>query len=671
MSFRAAEEIMRRGMRFCCRRSLWQQRSFLTTTSSRDTSFHSQHLAHFVVTRQSLAGSQVSSVKFYSQERIHSEDLDVKEQLLESLLPAEIRSDETASRQTQERSPLHDQLLQFGSPSEVLDFTIQNVPTAEQISKTLTYMWSTIKKMSTDQQRYELQLMFEHPAFESLLQLVRKNVGEMSSDNKPYSLLAMVKLGVPQNSLVVQTFLQACQAELNYFSEKSLAILACCLRDMEETPNVAALKKGVALVVEIRLPGIKSVVALQTIMQMLGKDAPHNLKKKLGKKALSMSNQFNLPNVQYMICIMATMEYCSKPLMAICCTKIRENIPVIPFWRLLAVLQSCTKLHYRDMNLFTDVSEHVAFTIDMWTNKQLVLFLTEFDRNFFCPAALMEAFAKKVIASPESLTRYVLLVVVRVYSSLNYDLQHQRQQFLDSLTQALESYLTKMSGFELLKAVYGLCVMGHYPSTLLEQLLQSSTLEQFETTAPKFRHYQEFMFQVVNLCLRLERPPLPQPLTVPPSALGAAPNNSPVNLNLLQGLQSLLLEHADMTLQEMVLVENFYLIDGLITRPLPHQTSATEAGSHAGDERSPAESSQRIAVICTRYTGFCHGTSNPRGHLAVKIRHLKILGYDPVLVSEQKLQSVSEEEMTEFLRGLIFPEHESPDTQPKMEQLES
>ncbi|XP_035533768.1 FAST kinase domain-containing protein 2, mitochondrial isoform X2 [Morone saxatilis] len=661
---------MRRGMRLGCRRSLWQQRSFLMT--SRDASFHSQQLAHSVVTRQSLARSPVSSVKFYSQDRIHSEDLEVKEHLLESPLPAEIRSDETASSQTPKSSTFRGQLLRLGSPSDVLDFTCQNVPTTEQISVTLMYMWSTIKKMSTDQQRYELQLMLEHPAFESLLQLAKKNVGKMCSDDKTYSLMAMIKLGVPQNSLVVQTFLQACQAELNSFTEKSLAILAGCLRDMEETPNVAALKKGMALVVDIRLPGIKSVVALQTMMQMLGKDAPLNLKNKLGKKALSMSHQFSLPNAQYMISIMATMEYCPKPLMDICCTKIRENIPVIPFWRLLTVLQSCTKLNYRDLNLLADVSEHIASTIDMWTNKQLALFLTEFERNLFCPAALMKVFAEKVIASPDSLTCHVLLSVLRVYSSLNYDLQHQRQQFLDSLTQALESYLTKMSGFELLKAVYGLCVMGHYPPTLVEQLLKSSTLEQFETTSPKFLHYQEYMFQIVNLCLRLERPPLPQPLTVPPSALGAVapPPNPPVNLKLSQGLQSLLLDQADTTLQEMVLVENYYVIDGLITRPLPHQSSATEAGSHAGDERSPAESSQRIAVICTRYAGFCHGTSNPRGPLAVKIRHLKILGYDPVLVPDQELQSVSEEKMTEFLRERIFPSHESLDTQPKMEQLD-
>lgn len=55
-------------------------------------------------------------------------------------------------------------------------------------------------------------------------------------------------------------------------------------------------------------------------------------------------------------------------------------------------------------------------------------------------------------------------------------------RFLDGLSQALDSYLPKMSGFELLKTVYHLCQLGHFPSAPLQQLLQSGTLEQFKTT---------------------------------------------------------------------------------------------------------------------------------------------------------------------------------------------
>lgn len=61
-------------------------------------------------------------------------------------------------------------------------------------------------------------------------------------------------------------------------------------------------------------------------------------------------------------------------------------------------------------------------------STQLVLFLSVFENLAFYPAALMEAFAEKVIANPDALTLQDLFCVLKAYSSLNYDVQHQRQQ---------------------------------------------------------------------------------------------------------------------------------------------------------------------------------------------------------------------------------------------------
>lgn len=115
------------------------------------------------------------------------------------------------------------------------------------------------------------------------------------------------------------------------------------------------------MLVEMRLPEIKSVLALQTMMRMLGKDIPFELKCKLEVykfwfiqcitfipilivfssgsqpklicppctfqgKALSMTDQFTLPNTQYMISTMATMGFYSKPLLDACSKKIIGNL---------------------------------------------------------------------------------------------------------------------------------------------------------------------------------------------------------------------------------------------------------------------------------------------------------------------------------------------------------
>ncbi|KAM6958421.1 FAST kinase domain-containing protein 2, mitochondrial [Tautogolabrus adspersus] len=674
MSVRVTEEVVRWALRFCSRSSLCQHRSSLLTTSIKDKSFHTQQLALILGARQtqtSLSGSLVSSVRFYSQERTHNEDSEEKEHLSSSL-PAEVRSDDPASRRPQWMSAFMDHLQGCGSPSDVLDLTCEYSPTPRQVSNCLTHMWSCMKKMTDEQRHYELRLMFEHPAFDQLLQMAMKNVGHMRSEDLAYSLLSIVNLGVPQRSRVVQTFLRACQENLNDFDEKGLSILSSCLENMEDSPNVSALKDGMRMVVEARLPTIRSVMSLQTMMRLLGKDTPMHLKRKLEGKALSMKDQFSLPNSQHMISTMATMGFHSKQLLEVCTKKIRENLNGIPFNRLFKVLMSCRDLHYRDFDLFKDISDYMASVIYIWTNKQVVLFLSVFENLGFCPDALMEVFAEKVIADPDVLTLKDLLCILKVYSSLNYDLQHQRQPFLDSLCQVLESYLPKMSRFELLRAVFSLCIIGHFPSAPLEQLLQNSTVEQLQTTSPKFLQNQSRLFRMVDLCLRLDRPALPRPLTVPSSFLGdSAPVRPSINPELSLCLRDVLGDEADRILEEKVVVENVYFIDAVITKPLPNQTSATEAISPAGEESRPVESSQRIAVICAPPSAICFGTSRPRGPLAVRIRHLRILGYDPVVVAEQELHSLSDEKRKEFLREQIFPEHHGAQTQPEMEQLGS
>lgn len=81
-------------------------------------------------------------------------------------------------------------------------------------------------------------------------------------------------------------------------------------------------------------------------------------------------------------------------------------------------------------------------------------------------------------------------------------------RFLDCLSQVLDSYLPKMSGFELLKSVYCLCLLGHFPPAPLEKLLQSSTLEQLSNTGKTvnshictvFFHFSFFCF-ISSFCV--------------------------------------------------------------------------------------------------------------------------------------------------------------------------
>ncbi len=228
------EEFMRRALRVCSRRSLWLKPILPVSTSIRDTSSPSQQLAHIWGSRQRqtcLTSSLLSSVRFYSQDSTHKEDLEEKEHLsappAESLEPAEIQTDD--SRRRQRSSPFADHLLHCSSPSDVLDLTCKYAPTIRQVSNCLNHMWSTTKKMTEEQKRYELRLMFEHPAFDGLLQQAMKNVGHMRTEDMAYSLISMIKLGVPHQSRVVQTFLRTCQVDGERLLNRKTNVFFCCV----------------------------------------------------------------------------------------------------------------------------------------------------------------------------------------------------------------------------------------------------------------------------------------------------------------------------------------------------------------------------------------------------------------------------------------------------------
>lgn len=140
-----------------------------------------------------------------------------------------------------------------------------------------------------------------------------------------------------------------------------------------------------------------------------------------------------------------------------------ENVHEFPFGKLLSVLKSCHELHYRNYTLFNSVSEYMANTFDMWSNKQVrylliqvkldltfkeectiehnvsktwffsnvfqvILILVSFEDLLFRPVVLLDVFAERIIKSPDSLTLKDLLSVLKVFSLLNHDLKEKKTE---------------------------------------------------------------------------------------------------------------------------------------------------------------------------------------------------------------------------------------------------
>ncbi|XP_036418727.1 FAST kinase domain-containing protein 2, mitochondrial [Colossoma macropomum] len=654
-AFRSGEEMLRWTIFFGRFSSVWKNPGPLSRTRAAVLSCRNCAGPSLWSRRTLQEPNWTHNTRYLCQGETHRPSVEEQQDKSLCVQPpdAASRGSRDLSDMTEVRVPFYRKLQGCLSPSDVLDLVDRTTLTHRHISNSLTRMWETTKKMSEEQRRCELRLMLEHPGFEGLCHRARIDAPRMHSDDLAYTLLAVVKLGVSQSSLVVQTLLRVIQERLNQFDDKSLSILSTCLEEMKSSKNAEALKQGLKLILEDRIPQIQNVMLLQTMMRLLGEDTSPAVKKKLEMKALSMAEEFTLPNAQYMLTTLAAMHLNSKPLLDLCSKKIAENVHSVPFTRLLGVLKSCRELRYRNYSLFSSISDYVANTFTMWSNKQLIFFLLEFEGLRFCPVALMDAFAERVIGKPDSLTLKDLLSILKSYSSLNHDLKENRQQFLDSVTRVLESYLTRMSSADLLKAISCLCVMEHFPQAPLEKLLQKDRLDELLPRGSPLYKGVELKLHTLDLCLRLDRPLLPPTVSpIPDLHHLLPPYELPVNPGLLSALKDVV---GETDVRDTVVEERVYFIDCVITLSPEAKNVRRSPEEHSDTPQEP----RRIAVLCAPPSSFCFGTTHPRSRLAMKMRHLRKLGYETVLVPVHEFDSLTNQERTEALKRFIFPEGES------------
>ncbi|XP_074857462.1 FAST kinase domain-containing protein 2, mitochondrial isoform X3 [Carettochelys insculpta] len=408
-----------------------------------------------------------------------------------------------------------DDLQKCMSPCDVLDLVSKSSVSLKYCSSCFTTMWMLIKKQSEDQKRYEKHLMVEHPSFLPLCQHLMQESQIMWRDDLVYSLHAVLKLGVPQNTKLVQTLLRVCQERLNEFDDRCLSVLATSVETMECCRNVDALQAGLQLLVEQRILKISNIFSLQTIMKCIGKDAPFSLKRKFENRILKELDHLTSANAQHMFKTLAVMNHCSVPILDACSNKIIENIHGMPFWHLIHILRSCSILKYYNVLLFSAIANYVTSAIYLWNTKQVVLFLSAFEGVHFQPVELMDILAEKVTSHPESLNLKDILTVLRVYSLLNYVPKSQTQEFLESLNTALNKYRASISNVDLLKAVYSFCILAYLPQPAISQLLQEDNLNEILRAEGQIKEQNEMMLHFVNVCLELDGPSsFPKPTAV-------------------------------------------------------------------------------------------------------------------------------------------------------------
>ncbi|XP_064290188.1 FAST kinase domain-containing protein 2, mitochondrial [Passer domesticus] len=594
-----------------------------------------------------------SSLRFASQKTdVYSTGAEalVSEKASQSSLAVEKLGDSgsfKAKHAVDPSDPFFSSLQKCSCPSDALDLAAEAAVSIKHYTNSLTTAWRLFKSLSEEQQRYEKQLIFEHPAFVKLCQQLLREARRMTRGDLVFSLHALVSLGVPQNTLLLQTLLRVCQEKLNQLDNRCISVLATTLAGMDKDKNVSALQAGLQLLVEQRISSIRDIFILQNLMKCLGRDAPVFLKKKLEMAVVREIDGLTLLTAQRMFLALAAMNYCSLPILNPCSKKIQENVHDVPFRQLILILEACYTLQYRNVKLFSALADYVNSTAYLWDKRQIILFLSACETLGFQPTELLDVFAEKVTEDPDFLNLKNLLIVLRVYSRLNHVPRVQKDLFFETLHSCLNKCLPQISNTELLKAVYSLGILGYLPHHALDELLQKDSKDEL-ILPDDLKEQNTVMLRCVKTCMELDSPSFTKPAFVLTENL-----SSLVSLNLRKAQEALieLLGDENMFRQNVRLPYRYH-----IDFEIRMDSDRKKVLPIAATDDHPDSRVQRLAFLFAPVSAFCLGTTHPQGKLAMKKRHLNKLGYHVILIQNKKFQEMKNEDAVEFLKRKIYSE---------------
>ncbi|XP_009181146.1 FAST kinase domain-containing protein 2, mitochondrial [Papio anubis] len=554
----------------------------------------------------------------------------------EDVLTKETKPNRISSRKLSE---------ECNSLSDVLD-AFAKAPTFPS-SNYFTAMWTIAKRLSDDQKRFEKRLMFSHPAFNQLCEHMMREAKIIQYKYLLFSLYAIVKLGIPQNTLLVQTLLRVTQERINECDEICLSVLSNVLEVMEPCKNVHVLQMGFRILVDQQVWKIEDVFTLQVVMKCIGKDAPIALKRKLEMKALRELDRFSLLNSQRMFEVLAAMNHRSLILLNECSKVVLDNIHGCPSKIIINILQSCKDLQYYNLDLFNGLADYVAATFDIWKLKKVLFILILFENLGFRHVGLMDLFMKRIVEDPESLNMKNILSILHTYSSLNHVYKCQnKEQFLEVMASALTGYLHSVSSENLLDAVYSFCLMNYFPLAPFNQLLQKDVISELLTSDDMKKNVHKL--HILDTCLKLDDTvylkdialSLPQlPRELPPSH---------PNAKVAEVLSSLL--GGEGYFSKDVHLPHSYHIDFEIRM----DTNRNQVLPFSDVDTASATDIQRVAVLCVSRSAYCLGSSHPRGFLAMKMRHLNAMGFHVILVNNWEMDKLEMEDAITFLKTKIY-----------------
>lgn len=517
---------------------------------------------------------------------------------------------------------------------ELLDAFNSNSHSQHELYCTIMDLWKILantKKLKLS----DRQLMSEHPNFYDLCYEVMKSAPSMSSPFLVCGLCVFVTLKVNQNTRLIQTLLNVCQQRLSTLKVEEISILANSLKMMESDKTVDILNSGLCLLIELKCEAVKDITTLQYLMRI----APAHLQRKFEEKALQMIDKFTVSQCYNMFSVLAEMNLHSDSLLDSCSHKLINCLDELSCKRIASLTGHCSKLLYFNEKLLSAVGENIMNNIYMWNIWQISMALRNMAFLRFRYVPLLDHFADKIMQESQPLKINFLVTAAKVYSVLHHLPEGKGDKFLETLDSALHLHMNSIKKKELLKTVYNFCLLGLVPASAINKLLEENSLGTLNRTDRSYLSH-------IKLCMSLES------------------GSSPFSIQDLKKVEayhshSVIMCHTflknyfkDPTLyQENMQLPSSYFIDFVLTWNR-EQSKLVPTGDVPNFDSS--QNITRFAVLCCTANAFTLGSLHPVGKMAVKIRHLKALGFTVVVVPVSQFIMLTEAKKVEYLKENIF-----------------
>ncbi|XP_010601146.1 FAST kinase domain-containing protein 1, mitochondrial isoform X1 [Loxodonta africana] len=306
---------------------------------------------------------------------------------------------------------------------------------------------------------------------------------------------------------------------------------------------------------------------------------------------------------------------------------------------------------------------------------------TFISRSSYLSTSLLDRIASVVLQQIEKIHPFSILGIILPFSILNYD-PPQRDEFLGTCIQHLNSHLSILDPFKLVFLSFSLATLGCFPEDLLKTIFNIKFLSkldsQLEFLPSPLTKRVHLRLMELNRAVCLECPEF----QIPWFHDRFCQQHYNKDIGSMNGVQQQMYKMLAEVLggincvKALVLTPYYYMIDFECVldkrkKPLPYGNHNIISGkvpevhwksnTQIDGSRLPP-GSERIALEFLYSRAFCRNIPHLKGVSAMKKRHLEILGYHVIQIPHFEWNSMAlstKDAQMDYLRERIFGEGKS------------